>query len=405
MKKNKLYLMLSVLIALMLCLFSGCGSGTGSVGTNSEDWPYSNTPSQLDQTGIRIRLSNIQLPDLGVNNGTYELWAWLPGQDDIADHPLNIYPIPMNDTFVSLGKFVVTPNGKVMDPSRTILYGTTDQTGFPIFGSADNLNADLSKAYGVFVSIERAGEDFSDPYPGGIVLAGLFSNRVCPLVLYTPYPSQEFGSNINPSHVTLENAGNGTGIWFIKPGAAPYAGLDLPILTTIPWDVPGFGTVYYGLKYEAWVRDLTTGTYYSLGKFLDPENADALNPLTYSTMSPAGSKKYPKFPGLEFSQAGQNPGGFVASPLSLANGNYRSYITIEPEPDNDTSRPFIFLMESGVKNGQAALPPHLYLPSTLLGDAYTPNTQPMIKMVRDNHNEDASQFIFVEDQMVKATLE
>jgi len=398
MKKNKLYLVLSMFIALMLCLnlLAGCGSGTG--GSNS-DWPYSNTPSQLDQTGIKIRLSNIQLPDLGVNNGTYELWAWLPGNDDIKDHTNNVYPIPINDTYVSLGKFIVTPNGKVMDPSRTILFGTTDQTAFPVYGQT--VNVDLSKSYGVFLSIEPAGEDFSDPTVGGVAMYGIFSNRVCPLSLYaaTPenisIPTQDFVSDNVPSLVTLENVTGtqGTGIWF-KNGAQDSQGLYIPALGTRT------------LKYEAWVRDIATGTFYSLGKFSDPKAADTLNPLTYSTMNPAGNKKYPKYPGLEFSQAGQNPGGFVSSALNLANGNYRAYITLEPNPDNDTSQPFIFIMESGKPNPQAAVAPYQYLPSTLLGSALNGGTQPMIRMMTEKHTTDSDQFIFLDEiPLTKATLE
>jgi len=398
MKKNKLYLILSMFIALMLCLnlFAGCGSGTG---TTNSDWPYSNTPSQLDQTGIKIRLSNIQLPDLGVNNGTYELWARLPGIDDIADNSNNVYPIVANDRIVSLGKFVVTPNGKIMDPSRTILFGTSDQTAFPVYGQT--VNVDLSKAYRVYLSIEPAGEDYSDPTVGGVIMFGTFSNRVCPLTLYagdlsnTLIPTQDFASDNVPSVVTLENVANtqGTGIWF-KNGAQDYPGLYIPALSQ------GY------LKYEAWVRDVNTGTYYSLGKFTDPQAADALNPLTYSTMNPAGDKKYPKYPGLEFSQAGQNPGGFVSSALNLANGNYRSYVTLEPEPDNDTSQPFIFVLESGSPNPQAAVAPYQYLPSTLLGSALNGGTQPMIKMITEKHQTDGDQFIFLDEvPMTKATLE
>jgi len=397
MKKNKLYLILSMLIALMLCLnlFTGCGSSTG--GTNS-DWPYSNTPSQLDETGIKVRLSNVQLPDLGVNNGTYELWAWLPGQDDIADNYKNVYPIPYNDKVVSLGKFIVTPNGKVMDPSRTILFGTTDQTAFPVYGT--DINIDLSKAYAIFLSIEQPGEDFSDPTIGGVIMYGIFSNRVCPLTLYAGsgghiIPTQDFANDNVPGKVTLENVTNtqGTGIWF-KNGAQDYPGLYIPALDQ------GY------VKYEAWVRDINTGVYYSLGKFTDPAAADALNPLTYSTMNPAGNKKYPKYPGLEFTQAGQNPGGFVSGALNLANGNYRSYITVEPEPDNDTSQPFIFVLESGATNPQSAVAPYQYLPSTLLGSALNGGTQPMIKMIREKHKDDGSQFIFLYDiPLTKATLE
>ncbi|MEQ8169452.1 MAG: hypothetical protein ABRQ38_11190 [Candidatus Eremiobacterota bacterium] len=399
MKKNKLYLVLSMFIALMLCLnlFAGCGSGTGS--SANSDWPYSNTPSQLDQTGIKIRLSNIQLPDLGVNNGTYELWAKLPGNDDVADDLDNVYPFPTNDdSIVSLGKFVVTPNGKLMDPSRTILFGTSDQTAFPVYGQT--VNVDLSKAYRVYLSIEPAGEDFSDPTIGAIIMYGIFSNRVCPMTLYAAgtnnifIPTQDFASDNVPSMVTLENAGTqGTGIWF-KNGAQNYKGLYLPTLIT--------GGKY---KYEAWVRDVNTGTYYSLGKFTNPEAAEQLNALTYSTMNPAGSKKYP-YPGLEFSQAGQNPGGFVTSALNLANGNYRAYITLEPNPDNDTSQPFIFVMESGYPNPQPAVAPYQYLPSTLLGSAFNGGTQPMIRMITEKHKTDSDQFIFLDDiPLTKATLE
>ena len=385
-------------IALMLCLnlVAGCGSGTG--GSNS-DWPYSSTSTTVDQTGIKIRLSNIQLPDLGVNNGTYELWAVLPGQDDIADDSDNVYPIVNNDRMYSLGKFIVTPNGKIMDPSRTLLYGTSDQTAFPVYGQT--MNVDLSKAYRVYLSIEPAGEDYSDPTIGGVVMYGTFSNRVCPMRLYAGntnnvyIPTQDFASDNVPSMVTLENVKGtqGTGIWF-KNGSQDYKGLYIPAL----------GNGY--LKYEAWVRDINTGNYYSLGKFTDPQAADQLNALTYSTMNPAGSKKYPKYPGLEFSQAGQNPGGFVSSALNLANGNYRAYVTLEPEPDNDTSQPFIFVLESGYPNPQPAVAPYQYLPSTLLGSALNGGTQPMIKMITAKHSSDSDQFIFLDEiPLTKATLE
>jgi hypothetical protein len=405
----------------MICLylFSGCGTN-GTSSNNGTDWPYSNVPNDLNNIGKQVRLSNIQLPDLGVNNGCYQVWVWLPhdpnSKGNIADHPNNFYPIPVNDTIESLGQFIVTSNGKVMDRSRSILYGTTTQTAFPPLGTTLQPNFDIRNAYGVFISIEPQSQGLANVNPTAIILAGLFSDKVCPLALYLPssIPTQSLAPTTNPAGlftVDSPRGGTGTGIWFMNPGSTNFAGLNVPPLPKVPYEIPGYGTVNFGFKYEAWIRDITTGVYYSLGKFSDPQNPDALNPLFYSTMTPAGSRRFP-FPGLDFAQAGNNlSAGFVPNALNIANGNYRSYITLEPDPDNNP-QPFIFLMESGTyipPNIAAPGQSNIYLTSTIFPsdptNIFFPSTQPMIKMLKSNHKTDSDQFIFINDQMGNATLE
>ncbi|OQA15284.1 MAG: hypothetical protein BWY64_02934 [bacterium ADurb.Bin363] len=414
---KKLYLILTISIALMLSLylFSSCGDSNSAAGTAGGITWDDNIPAELDNTGYQIRLSNIKLPDLGAGNGHYELWAVLPGPDAIADNPNNLYPIQENDITISMGKFVVTENGQVMNTARNYLFGTTTETAFPPKGTIyyhEPEVKDISRAYKVVISIEPEGDPLENTSMSAPILMGKFNNRIASMVVYAVsnkyfYCVEDIVSETNSGVYTLDtptstSASKSSGLWFMNPGEISFEGLYLPSLLNKS-----------SLIYEGWVRDTATGVFYSLGKFSDPVSANTLNPLYYSTQ---GTGTRYTFPGQDFVQAGNNlSAGYVSGPLNLANGYYRAYVTLEPNPDN-SPQPFIFIMESGKRGIQVGpnTSANLFIPSTIDGTAISPGTGLMIKMTKRNHTNpidvgdpavDAANFLMLDYPMVKATLE
>jgi hypothetical protein len=254
----------------------------------------------------------LSLEGLGpIGDGHFEAWARFAGNVNR-----------------SIGTFTVDGSGVLRDLSGAFI------DSFDVAG-------DLFLSERIFVTVEKEGD--ADGVPSrSKLLDGRFSDSTLAAYLEPDSSLLANGDSLeNPTfqatyflntYTSADSADFGSGLWYFRPGLSPgapdTAGLRLPILRD-------------GWEFEGWVVHKPTGDVYSTGKFFSADNSDRdFAGLTADTLGADlngdGAADGPRFPGQEFVRA---VGGVPT--LDLDNGEFGTFITIEPFPDNDPS-PFVF---------------------------------------------------------------
>jgi hypothetical protein len=268
-------------------------------------------------TTYTVAVAGLAMLDAG--KGHYEAWLAFPEMEKRADDgsaaPAAGKLLHGDLELISIGKFRVNGSGDVVG-----LDG-----GAPSWSLRPDRNPQFA-AEG-WISIEQEGDQ--DTIPGGLLMAGPFVGNVTrgTAALNTAYRSiwdLEF-ADLNLGSLagtyTLETPSDGDGdnegqgIFWRDGGAKGLA--SLPVLDGVR------------IRYEGWIEETSTQTFFSTGRFLDPRVVD-LN-------GPGAPGDTLGTPGEEF---------FGASEKVLNSGGYRALVTLEPTNDNDPARPTEFVLLS-----------------------------------------------------------
>ncbi len=321
---NRPQLYLALVILALLTTLSACGGGN-------------------DQGRFAFNLSVMGLPDSNTVFGHYEIWVVAGGRA------------------ISAGKFIVDGTG----PSATV----KSVNGLQIFGPASGatfgpsstlLGEDfpfITAATHLFITVEP--ENDLDLLPScQVLLAGAVVGRTAALTAAgTPVPAgfpcaQPDGSGgffiglgdfsgvagsfqmMSPTDDISNPVNNDfAGVWFRTQspalGQEGVPAADAPSLV-LP-ELQG------GLRYEAWAT--VDGVVRSLGRFTSPtgSDSDAMIALQRGPDSIG-----PRFPGGDFvtnfipTNPIDPPALDLVTTANFMDGDYRTFVTIEPDIDNDT---------------------------------------------------------------------
>lgn len=246
----------------------------------------------VDRSDVTVDISGLERLDSGA-----EYQAWLV----------------TNTNLVSLGRF-------------------TD-VNFPKTFQA--LTGQVNDAEGFVLSIEP-GNDPSSEISQSIILSGDFVGNAATVDVtdtfgsYTTASGQFVLQTPTDDVATNENSGL---YWYVPSTGQP--GLKLPTLPS-------------GWKYEGWVtlQGASGDVNVSTGKFTNVNNADEF--ATFSSSINDG----PDFPGEDFVNISllSQLYGITTAPNLLGR---RAFITIEPSPDNDETKPFVLRPLTGTITEEA----------------------------------------------------
>ncbi len=287
-----------------------------------------------------FRLNLVGLPDSTTTFGHYEVW------------------VVINNQAFRAGKFVVEgtgPTAMIKSPDGSVTFGPASNAtfgpsstlignGFPLITGASHLfitmepegDMDLIPSCQVILAGEvvgrsavltAAGVPVAAGFPcaqpdgaGGFFLGlGDFSNATGSFTMQTPTDN---GTNPNNDFA---------GVWFFQPSAlllqegvsSNIASLSLPELNS-------------GLRYEAWA--VVDGVERSLGTFTSPDGFDS---DAMTALQRGDDAIGPPFPGGDFVVdyvppfAMDPPALDLTSTNNIPEGDYRTFISIEPDIDND----------------------------------------------------------------------
>jgi len=314
----------------------GLGDGVAFPAQDFVDSSGSIPPLVLDANGFSAAISIEPEPDNSA--GPFFLTvldATIPGAlSEVTFEPSGLAPIgdghfelwhrTRAGQNLSIGKFRVDEAGNLVDLS-----------GAPI--SSFSAEGDLLLSSRLFVTVESEGDADASP-SRSVILSGAVADSFATLkpdsaVTNAFYDLSVYaGAYFLNTFTTADSSDFGSGLWFFKSGRtdefADSTTLFLPVLRD-------------GWVFEGWVERISTGDAYSTGRFLSTFDSD--HDFAGLTAGPFGidlnldgHADGPLFPGQEFVEASAT----VPAPLDLDNGDFRAFVTIEPNPDND-AEPFI----------------------------------------------------------------
>ena len=317
----------SVLVCVAAAFVFACGSGGGD-----------------GRFAFVLRLTGIPASD-GLNGLHYECWA------------------VVGDNARSCGKFVVVGND-IMNVARTRSFGAVDGAEFgPSITQLGQSFPRISDASHLFVTLEPEGDFDSEPSCLVILAGEIIDNRatLTPDGVIVPPPAvptdpvvpcsvldgpggmrrlgvPQFGLSTGTyrfatptDDMSVATPNDFAGVWFVTAGAN---GLERSLQLV---------NIGENWRYEGWA--MVDGVARSLGRFRDPSAADE----DASTFTQRGDDSPgPPFPGQDFVQAftpafAEDPPQLDLAPAdSMAmpeDGEFRCFVTVEPNADNDV-RPF-----------------------------------------------------------------
>ena len=279
---------------ITITAFILCGCDGDNMTTSS-----TSTPMTAVQSRIVFGFSGLQ-PLMGGFH--YEGWAIVGGSP------------------VSTGKFNISASGEV-----------ASLDGGTLPGGEFTVNADLSSATTVVLTIEPAGDTDTTPAATKIMGGELNSGSASLVVSHGSSLGNNFQSATGNFILATPTNGSGnnelSGVWFLSlAGGGPSAGLQLPTLPD-------------GWAYEGWA--VNRGGPISTGTFLDVSATDAMAPFS-------GPEAGPPFPGEDFLVNAPSGQTF---PTNLAGATM--VISIEPSPD-DSPAPFTLKPLVGSAPGDAS---------------------------------------------------
>lgn len=306
----------------------------------------------------QLRLTG--LPDSATVGGHYEGWAIVDG------------------VAMSTGRFIVEgsgPGAGVFNPEHNRYLGTASNASFG--PSSTGLGEDfpyLTESSHLFITLEPEGDNDRVPSCNVILAGAIVDSRAVLLPTGVSVPAgfpcaqddgqgghflglQDFAGATGVFQLrsptddpSSGQANDFAGVWFIASTAAPLNGQELaPPQTFAPGlDLPPLAE---NLRYEGWA--VVDGVERSLGRFRDPaaRDEDAMIALQRGPDGPGYD-----FPGGDFVVAYVPPFAIDPPALDLTtsanfmDGDYRVFIGVEPERDNDLA-PF------GLEILSAVIPP------------------------------------------------
>lgn len=262
-----------------------------------------------------VTFSVTNLPALSQGAGHYQMWVryYIFNKASGENSPLH------EGDFLSVGEFDVGDDGSVRS-----LSGGTPEFSLPP-GNDPQLLSDICIAVQTPEALAKADHE----EPGSILIGGKFhgdaSNAIADLdITFASGLKSNFLSVSGKCTIVAPTSppDSNSGVWFVESSSAATAGLkNLPALPAT-W------------KYEGWVVDQSTNTYYSTGKFARADSADDDGPGVNAGTTGAGYN----FPGEDFVRGAFHP--------NLTSTQYIFLVTVEPYPDNSASPFFLHLMKT-----------------------------------------------------------
>ncbi len=271
--------------------------------------------NQSNEVVDELSFSVTNLPALAPGAGHYQMWVRyiLFNKASGENSPLH------EGDYISIGEFNVGDDG-----TPRSLNGESAVFSLPA-GHDPQLLSD------VVIAVQGPGDlaKVAHEEPGPILIGGKFygdaSTAIADLDMkYTEALKSDFSSVTGRCTITSPTSppDSNSGIWFVESGSAPTTGLkNLPLLPAA-W------------KYEGWVVDQTSNTYYSTGKFSRADSADYDGAGPNSDTTGTGYN----FPGQDFVRGAFRP--------DLTSAPYSFRVTVEPFPDNSNSPFFLHLLKT-----------------------------------------------------------
>lgn len=313
---------LGMLILTLLVALTACGGGGD------------------DQGRFAFTLALTGLPDSNTVFGHYEIF------------------VVENGVVKNAGKFIVLgtgPDALVTSPAGDRVYGSASRA---IFGPSSTMIGDnfpfISDSSHIFITLEPEGD--INLFPScQVMLAGEIVGRSANMTTQGVPVTENFpcaqsdgnggffigladfstAAGVFQMRSPTDDVSNGTnndfaGVWFSQPSAGTISedGQDLPGLV-LP-------VLESGLVYEAWA--VVNGVTRSMGTFTAPTGFDS-DAMTALQRGPDSIG--PPFPGGDF-VVDFNPTNIIDPPVldltttvNFPEGDYRAFISIEPDIDND----------------------------------------------------------------------